>query len=63
MDGAADRKPLAGADPGRSGLARGRFIHWLAWGIAPDTGGLAEAFGEVAGRARRRLSRPASLAG
>jgi Raf kinase inhibitor-like YbhB/YbcL family protein len=24
----------------------GRFIHWLAWGIAPDTGGLAE--GEVA---------------
>ncbi len=24
----------------------GRFIHWLAWGIAPDSGGLAE--GEVA---------------
>ena len=24
----------------------GRFIHWLAWGIPPDTGGLAE--GEVA---------------
>ena len=21
----------------------GRFIHWLAWGIAPDTGGLGEA--------------------
>ena len=20
----------------------GRFIHWLAWGITPDTGGLAE---------------------
>jgi Raf kinase inhibitor-like YbhB/YbcL family protein len=24
----------------------GRFVHWLAWGIAPDTGGLAE--GEAA---------------
>jgi Raf kinase inhibitor-like YbhB/YbcL family protein len=24
----------------------GRFIHWLAWGIPPDTGGLAE--GEAA---------------
>jgi Raf kinase inhibitor-like YbhB/YbcL family protein len=24
----------------------GRFIHWLAWGISPDTGGLAE--GEAA---------------
>jgi Raf kinase inhibitor-like YbhB/YbcL family protein len=24
----------------------GRFIHWLAWGITPDTGGLAE--GEAA---------------
>ena len=24
----------------------GRFVHWLAWGIGPDTGGLAE--GEVA---------------
>ena len=24
----------------------GRFIHWLAWGIPPDTGGLGE--GEAA---------------
>ena len=24
----------------------GRFVHWLAWGIGPDTGGLAE--GEAA---------------
>jgi Raf kinase inhibitor-like YbhB/YbcL family protein len=46
MDGAADGKPLARADPGRPGRARGRFIHWLAWGIPPDTGGLAE--GEAA---------------
>jgi Raf kinase inhibitor-like YbhB/YbcL family protein len=46
MDGAADGEPLAGADPGRSRCARGRYVHWLAWGIAPDTGGLAE--GEAA---------------
>jgi Raf kinase inhibitor-like YbhB/YbcL family protein len=39
-----DRFPRAG--PGRSGCARGRFIHWLAWGITPDTGGLGE--GEAA---------------
>jgi Raf kinase inhibitor-like YbhB/YbcL family protein len=32
--------------PGRSGRAGGRFVHWLGWGIPPDTGGLAE--GEAA---------------
>jgi Raf kinase inhibitor-like YbhB/YbcL family protein len=41
MDRAA-REPLAGTDPGRSRRARGRFVHWLAWGIPPDAGGLAE---------------------
>ena len=46
MDRAATREPLAGADPGRSRCARGRFVHWLAWGLAPDPGGLAE--GEAA---------------
>jgi Raf kinase inhibitor-like YbhB/YbcL family protein len=29
----------------------GRFIHWLAWGITPDAGGLAE--GELAPREGR----------
>jgi Raf kinase inhibitor-like YbhB/YbcL family protein len=46
MDGAADGKPLARADPGRPGRARGA-VHPLArLGIPPDTGGLAE--GEAA---------------
>ena len=41
----------------------GRFIHWLAWGITPDTGGLAEGEAAPLGGAQRgfrhgRLPRP-----
>jgi hypothetical protein len=46
LDHAAAREPLARAildDPDAPG---GRFVHWLAWGIGPDAGGLAE--GEAA---------------
>jgi Raf kinase inhibitor-like YbhB/YbcL family protein len=56
-DGADRSPPLAWTGPpsGSRSLALilddpdapgGRFIHWLAWGLAPDTGGLAE--GEAA---------------
>ena len=56
-DGADRSPPLAwtGPPPGSRSLALilddpdapgGRFIHWLAWGLAPDTGGRAE--GEAA---------------
>jgi phosphatidylethanolamine-binding protein (PEBP) family uncharacterized protein len=46
MDGAADREPLPGADPGRFGRARGGGSSLARLGISPDAGGLAE--GEVA---------------
>jgi len=44
--GTTRRDRFAGAGPGRSGRARGRFIHWLAWDMTPDITGLGE--GEAA---------------
>ena len=46
MDGAAEREPLARADPGRSRCARGTVHPLAGLGITPDSTRLAE--GEAA---------------
>ena len=35
----------------------GRFVHWLAWAIPPDTGGLAEELGLAPGAGVAELER------
>jgi Raf kinase inhibitor-like YbhB/YbcL family protein len=61
-DGEDRSPPLSWTAPPRGGRSLalilddpdapgGRFVHWLAWGIPPDAGGLAE--GEAAPREGR----------